>query len=204
MLHDFLTTNRNELIVRCKAKVAKRSPKVSSTDDHGVPLFLLQLADTLYREQFTTAPVAPKTKTDPTPAPTDIGRAAALHGAELLRSGYSVDQVVHDYGDVCQAVTELAFEQKVLVTVNEFRTLNRCLDNAIADAVTAYARGHDGAMSDQADNLHKHEASTNEQRRLINMAIQTFSAIRTGKLGASGATGTVLVKTLTELRDLID
>ena len=203
MLHDFLTANRNELIVRCKAKVAKRSsPKASVGDTHGVPLFLQQLADTLYREQYTTAPRV--TKTESAPASTEIGRAAALHGADLLRSGYSVDQVVHDYGDVCQAVTELAFEQKVLVTVNEFRTLNRCLDNAIADAVTSFSHANDGAIADRMDNLNKHESSTDEQRRLINVAIQTFSAIKTGKLGASGATGAVLVKTLSELRDLIN
>jgi len=202
MLHDFLTSNRNELIIRCKAKVAKRSPRAAAADNHGVPLFLSQLADTLYRERHTTAPRT--TSTVATPASTEIGRAAALHGAELLRSGYSVDQVVHDYGDVCQAVTELAFEQKVLVTVNEFRTLNRCLDNAIADAVASFADGHNGASSDRADNVHKHESSTNEQRRLINVAIQTFSAIKTGKVGASGATGGVLVKTLSELRDLIN
>ena len=203
MLHDFLTSNRKELISRCKAKVAKRSsPKASAADDHGVPLFLQQLADTLYREQFTTARGA--SKTEKTPAPTEIGRGAALHGAELLRSGYTVDQVVHDYGDVCQAVTELAVEKRALVTVDEFRTLNRCLDNAIADAVTAFASGHEGAITDQADNLHKHESSTNEQRRLINVALQTLAAIKTGKVGVSGATGAVLVKTLTELRDLID
>jgi hypothetical protein len=202
MLHDFLTSNRNELIIRCKAKVAKRSPRAVASDNHGVPLFLSQLADTLYREQYTTTPRV--AKVEKTPAPTEIGRAAALHGAELLRSGYSVDQVVHDYGDVCQAVTELAFEQKVLVTVNEFRTLNRCLDNAIADAVTSFSDANDGEIADRMDNLHKHETSTDEQRRLINVAIQTFAAIKTGKLGASGATGNVLVKTLTELRDLIN
>ena len=202
MLHDFLTSNRNELIIRCKAKVAKRSTKAAAPDDHGLPLFLSQLADTLYREEYTSVPRA--SKTEKTPASTEIGRSAAIHGAELLRSGYTVDQVVHDYGDVCQAVTELAFEQKVLVTVNEFRTLNRCLDNAIADAVTSYSDANNGAISDRAENVHKHESSMDEQRRLINVAIQTFSAIKTGKLGASGATGNVLVKTLSALRELIN
>src|SRR5688572_20795862 len=102
MLHEFLIKNRNELIVRCKAKVAKRSPKASSTDDHGAPVFLQQLADTLYREQLTTVRTEPATERSP--AHTEIGRAASTHGVQLLRSGYSVDQVVHDYGDVCQAV----------------------------------------------------------------------------------------------------
>ena len=49
-----------------------------------------------------------------------------------------MDQVVHDYGDLCQAVTELAFERNAGIAVGEFHTLNRLLDNAIAAAVTEY------------------------------------------------------------------
>ncbi len=202
MLHDFLTSNRNELINRCREKVAKRSPQAPAADGYGVPLFLLQLVDTLCREQLT--PIGSAPDPEPTPAPTEIGRAAALHGAELLLNGYSVDQVVHNYGDVCQAVTELAAEKKALVTIDEFRTLNRCLDNAIADAVAAFASGHDGAISAQAESWQMRVFSANEQRRLVNVAIQSFSAIKTGNIGLTGATGAVLVKALVELRDLID
>jgi hypothetical protein len=43
-------------------------------------------------------------------------------------------------GDVCQAITELALDQKAPITVKEFHTLNRCLDAAIAEAVTEHAR----------------------------------------------------------------
>jgi hypothetical protein len=204
MLHDFLTSNRNELIRRCRDKVAKRSPKILAIADQGVPLFLQQLVDTLRREQSTGTRHTSGPK--PTSALTEIGRTAALHGAELLRRGYSVDQVVHDYGDVCQAVTELAIEQKADVTTDEFRTLNRCLDNAIADAVTAYTHDRDGSLSDKAEKLHNRAAGSlaDEQRRLIDVAIQTFSAIKTGNIGLAGATGTVLVNCLFELRDLID
>ena len=138
MLHDFLTSNRKELISRCKAKVAKRSPKVSAAD--GSRRTAVPAAARRYPLSRAIDNGPHGVRDRGTPAHTEIGRAAALHGTELLRNGYSVDQVVHDYGDVCQAVTELAVEQKALITVDEFRTLNRCLDNAIADAVTAYAR----------------------------------------------------------------
>jgi hypothetical protein len=43
-----------------------------------------------------------------------------------------VDQVVHNYGDVCQAVTGLALEQEAPILIDEFRILNRRLDDAIA------------------------------------------------------------------------
>jgi hypothetical protein len=140
LLHAFLTSNRQELINRCRANVAKKCAPHwhPAAIDYGVPLFLQQLVETLRVEQQ----ISPRDLTEPlpTPAPTEIGRAAALHGAELLRLGYSVDQVVHDYGDLCQSVTALAVEQEVPISIDEFRTLNRCLDNAIADAVTSFGR----------------------------------------------------------------
>src|SRR6202161_1405713 len=99
MLHEFLTSNRQVLISRCREKVAKRFEPIETpaTVDHGVPLFLQQLVETLRDEQNTDIRTV---DSEPAPAPTEIGRAAALHGAELLRQGFSVDQVVHDYGDV--------------------------------------------------------------------------------------------------------
>ncbi len=196
MLHDFLTINRKELISRCEAKVAKRSPKAAAVGGHGVPLFLEQLVDTLYREQLTVERKVHEP--EKTPAHTEIGRAAALHGAELLRKGYSVDQVVHDYGDVCQAVNELALEQKARISVEEFCTLNRCLDNAIADAVTAFAEGQQDTISDLSVTFAK------EQERLIHLAIQTISTIQSGNLSARGTTTNALLNTLYDLRDLVD
>jgi hypothetical protein len=108
MLHEFVTLNRNEVIHRCREKAATRSPQVPSAGDLGVPLFLEQLVNILRIEQQT--PDRNVGEPAPTPTSTEIGRTAALHGAELLRLGFSVDQVVHGYGDVCQAVTGLAVE----------------------------------------------------------------------------------------------
>jgi hypothetical protein len=63
-----------------------------------------------------------------------------LHGHDLLLKGFTVSQVVHDYGDICQTITELALESKAPIDTADFRTLNRCLDEAIAGAVTVYRR----------------------------------------------------------------
>src|SRR4051812_43197452 len=155
MLYEFLGENRDELIFRCKAKVARRpAPRASNEElKHGIPLFLDQLIQTLRSEHSSffseSLRVSGPSQTSKTPAQSQIGMTAAKHGGDLLRRGLTVDQVVHDYGDLCQAVTELAFEKNTSVTVAEFRTLNRCLDNAIADAVTEYARRRDVAVSDQ-------------------------------------------------------
>src|SRR5207248_11266771 len=58
----------------------------------------------------------------------------------LLALGFNVSQVVHDYGDICQAITELALDQNAPIAIEEFHTLNRCLDTAIAEALTEHAR----------------------------------------------------------------
>jgi hypothetical protein len=49
MLHEFITINREEIVLRCRAKVATRSvpPPTEAEIDHGVPLFLDQLVTTL-------------------------------------------------------------------------------------------------------------------------------------------------------------
>lgn len=205
MLHDFLTSHRDELIYHCRERVARRyaPARTPQVVDHGVPLFLEQLVHTLASEQLTT--VRAESEPAHSPVPTDIGRAASLHGAELLRLGFTVDQVVHHYGDVCQAVTELAVRKHALINTDEFRTLNRCLDEAIADAVTAFGEKRENAILDQAIDLHERMGVlAEEQRRLVDMCLQTIAAIQTGKLAAGGATGTALVKTLVELRELID
>ena len=204
MLHKFLTSNRTELVTRCRNKVASRlAPSESPIAlDHGVPLFLQQLVETLRLEQ---TPPGNTVEPGPSPDPTEIGRTASVHGAELLRLGYTLDQVVHDYGDVCQAVTELAGEEDELISTDEFHTLNRCLDNAIADAVTSFGRARQVLINDQAETLQQRLSFYSiEHRRLVDIAIHSYSAIKTGTAGVTGATGTLLFQTLEELRSLAD
>ncbi len=201
MLHEFLTENRDELVTRCRAKVAKRSaPQVTSTElEHGIPLFLEQLIGTLFEELGVPRDGSSK-------QPMEIGATAERHGDEIFRKGFTVDQVVHDYGDLCQSVTELAAELKAPVTVEEFRTFNRCLDNAIAEAVTAF--GHARDMNISADGEHKMNerlgSLAHELRNLLNTASLAFDAIKTGKVAVTGATGAVLDRSLLALRDVID
>ena len=202
MLLELLTSNRTELLKRCRQKVALRfAPEaVPTVVEHGIPLFVDQLARILGKEQLTSA--RPVATADPC---SDIGKSAAIHGVELLRLGFSVDQVVHHYGDVCQGVTELAIEQHASISADQFRTLNRCLDEAIADAVAAFGHDREAAFMDQARLLHQEVGFfADRQRHLVALAIDTFAAIKTGRIGVAGATGTALLELLHELRDGID
>lgn len=201
MLHDFLGANREELLRRCKAKVSSRgSPAAAASQPkRGVPLFLDQLGEALRRRQANAA--APNAR-----ASMDGNRTAALHGEQMQEEGYTVDQVVHDYGDVCQAITELAREKAAPVTVDEFQILNRLLDNAIADAVSSYENHRDRSISAQGDaDLHQRLGTlADEQRRHLNTALKALDALKVGNIGLMGATGTLLEDSLVRLRDLID
>jgi hypothetical protein len=97
MLHEFIAVHRDEIIRRCRAKVASRSvpPPTEAEIENGVPVFLDQLRTALRLGEMTSP---------------EISRSAIQHGHDLLLQGFTVSQVVHDYGDVCQAITELAVE----------------------------------------------------------------------------------------------
>jgi len=201
MLHEFLTTNREELVKRCRAKVATRvAPAPTEIElEHGIALFLDQLIHTLRSELG-----APREGSSQLPA--EIGTTAGKHGNELLRKGFTVDQVVHDYGDLCQSVTELAAENRAPISVDEFRTFNRCLDNAIADAVTEFGRQRDQLRSTAGEQVLNERLGSlaHELRNLLNSAILAFQAIKEGNVAVAGATGAVLERSLLALRDVID
>ena len=200
MLHEFLTANHQDLIARCRAKVAQRdSPPVTPRElEHGVPLFLGQLVAALRSEELNLAQGAATS--------VESSRTAALHGKQLLDEGYTVDQVVHGYGDICQAVTELARETDAPITVDEFHTFNRLLDNAIADAVASFGRHQDASLhvTDAQDLHHRIGLLADEQRQLLETALKALDALKVGNIGLMGATGTLLEDSLMKLRDLID
>lgn len=210
MLHTFLANNRDELVARCRSKVAQRPARGASVLqlESGVPLFLEQLIDTLRIEQTDRPTDSLIVSGSPggTVGRSEIGETAARHGDELLRLGYTVDQVVHDYGDLCQAITDLAHERDAPFSIDEFRTLNRCLDNAIADAVTEFSYQRDFKMATQhaLKESERMGSFAHELRNLLHTANLAFSAAKSGNLPLSGATGAVLSRSLVGLERLIE
>jgi hypothetical protein len=100
----------------------------------------------------------------------------------------------------------LADERGTPIQIDEFRTLNRCLDNGIADAVTEYIFQRDANTEIQ------NTAALNEQlgflahelRNLIQTATLAVMAIKAGNVGTTGATGALLDRSLIGMRNLID
>lgn len=210
-MHELVTTHRDELIERCKEKVARRtSPRPTSVElDYGVPLFLDQLIETLRLDAASDAQASLQVSGHgggQVPDLSDIGTAAAKHGGDLQLRGFTVEQVVHDYGDVCQAITELAIEKYPHVAATEFHTLNRCLDNAIAAAVTEYSRQHDLGVEERGTRNAGERLGhfAHELRNLLASVILALNAIKTGKAAFAGPTAAVLDRNLLGLRNLID
>ncbi len=203
MLHEFLSTNRAELIRRCRSKVGGRSsPRMAPLElEHGVPRFLEQLVDALRDEEAN-----PESWSGDRPALVESTRTASSDGDELFEQGYSVGEVVHGYGDVCQVITQLAIEMNTPVTLREFRTFNRLLDNAIADAVSSFVLHRETpARSEGAYDLHQHlGAIAEEQRKLLDGAMAALDAVKYGNVGLMGATGSILEESLKKLRVIIE
>lgn len=192
MLHEFVAANRELIIDRTRKRVQARPwPSVSPDElENGVPRFLTQIVEILQ----TAGPE--KLAQDAVTA------TATRHGAELLERGYNVSQVVHDYGDICQVITQIAVEQNAPITVDEFHTLNLCLDIAIAGAVTEHARLT--AQTPSAGEVARLGESAHELRDVLNSALLAFHALRRGTVAINGSTGEILGRSLMSLKEMID
>jgi signal transduction histidine kinase len=228
MLHDFLSTHRELLIERCsqhsrdryESEVDNETETETETETpaapvdlaFGIPLFLDQLIKTLRVEQSRGGEIGPAVSrlvgrvSPKSSCQSEIGTSATLHGRELSAHGFTIDQVVHEYGDLCQVITGLALELDSPIQTEEFKTLNRCLDDGIADAVTEFSFQRDrismereGAALNQRLGVLAHEL-----RNHLNTATLAFSLVKSGKVAVLGATGAVLERSLIGLRNLID
>jgi len=192
VLSDFLKDNRAELLVRAQAKVNSRSaPHATSQEvNDGVPLFLDQLIALLSNVSTSRE------------SKLSMDATATLHGGALLKQGFTVAQVVHDYGDICQVVTELADETRAPITTDEFHTLNRCLDDAIAQAVTEFARV--GTASRNEDDHSRAGELAHELRNHLSAAMLAFAILQKGQAAVGGSVGSVVLRNLKAASVLVD
>ena len=193
-LQAFLVANREEILGRSRSKLGDRTvplPTGSGFLD-GLPLFLDQLITILSASKGELAGEH-----------ASVAAGATIHGGELLRRGLTVGQVVQDYGSICQSATEVASERHIAITAEEFRLFNQCLDNqcldeAIAEAVTAYEHQRDPAASGL--NVTQLGSLAHEMRNFLATSILSFDAIRRGSVGVNGSTGAVLGRSLQGMR----
>ena len=219
-LHDFLLKNKEELLALTEEKTLELAGDRASSDQlkQGLPIFFDQLlgillmkkpAVTQSADDRSGATKAANESDEPAiaiaqgkPEEAKVAEAAALHGTEMFRLGYTLSHVVHAYGAMCQAITELAGKKKFTIEVGGFHDLNQCLDVAIAGAVTEYQKIRDTEEKNRED---KHLGSlTHEMRNALTSGMISFQMIKKGTVGVSGNTGIVLEKSLVRMQELID
>ena len=190
MLSEFIVAHRTALIARTRAKIARRSaPRPTEEElESGVPLFLDQLVAML--------------EDRPSLRPGPLARSAARHGAALSGRGYTVAQLVFDYGDICQAITKTANELEAPITTAEFQKLNECLDNAIAEAVTEFTRLRDRAAA--AGETERSGVFAHELRNKLSAASLSYQALKDGRAPMNGSVSAILGRSLQGMTTLLD
>lgn len=224
MLYDLLTINRTELLERCNVKAARRLGPAKL--ENGVaPLldgFAKSLRATRQQERLGRelhpwkrgeAPVdagldeaAVDAGLGEAAADAGLGEAAARHGLELSRRGFPIEEVAYSCGDLCQAITDLALEHDAPIRTEEFRALNLCLDNAIADALKAYSRRRESLRATDATRELNERLGllVHELRNHLGTATLALLAMEGGHAGSAGATATVMARSMTRMRNLLD
>lgn len=199
MLYEFMLEHRDTILRICTEttrSIGNEKP-ISLELERGMPLFYQEVIDVLKRESCKKSNSNDQVSTD------EISdQEAAAHGKESLRLGYSISQVVHGYGALCQAITETAHKYNTNISTREFHQLNKCLDVAIAEAVTEYALVNKNNLI-----LDKNEHQENlieELKNTLTAALMAHQVIKKGVVGIGGSTGRILDKSLSQMRDLID
>lgn len=189
MLETFLASRRSTILTRTRRKIERRRAPRPTEDEltNGVPLFVDHLFEALrLSEQDSEGSAA----------------NAALRGAYILRTGFTIGQIVRDYGDICEAIVEVARESDRELGHADRLRLNRCLDEAVAAAVKEWTRLR--THSEAAVETERLGQLAHELRNKLGAATLAFQALKEGHLDLGGSTGQVLERNLRGLRELID
>jgi signal transduction histidine kinase len=189
MIANFILEHRDLLVERVREKTRQRVAPVPTALEleTGVPMFLDQFSSRLQPGEAHTL--------------SEIGADATIHGGELLAAGFTIGQVVHGYGDICQSVMQLAVELDANFPPESFKRLNMCLDVAIADAVTEYAGRREQQII--ARNVEHLGSLAHELRNLLNIATLAFDAVSSGSVGVMGTTGQLVATSLVRMSELV-
>ena len=219
-LHEFLVENKDEILAITEDKTLELAGTLASSDQlkQGPPIFFQQLLDILLlKRPAVTKPAAneagvakaAKDSDEPAmaraagkPEEEKVANSAGLHGLEMLRLGYTLSHVVHAYGAMCQAITELATKKEVPISTTSFHDLNQCLDIAIAGSVTTYQNLRN--TQEKSREVEQLGALAHEMRNALSTATISVQLARSGTVGLSGSTGQVLDRSLKRMGELID
>jgi signal transduction histidine kinase len=171
-LSEFLVRHR-ELIERRTSEVflARSAPTPTESEwRRGVPIFMEHLIEILDRG--------------------DVAETATDFGRRLFGLGFTVSELVHGYGSVCEVVTQLAREVGEDIGTSDLEVFNRVLYVAMAESVTAHERERTAALA-------------HELRNVLYAATVSLEVMKKG-IETGGSTSDALDRSLTLMGTLID
>ena len=195
-----LTERRSEILARCQKKITEvmGSRSTSVQLDRGLPALYEEIIEVLQSLASDTGTDAKQR----TVAETITASATRKHAQEAYRLGYTVAQLVHGYGCVCQAITEYAFETGANIEASEFSQLNLSLDVAIAQAVSEFQVL--SLQNAERGELLRMGFLVHELRNALTAVTMSHELIKMGGVGASGATSAILSSSLLHMKELLD
>ena len=197
MLTQFIATHRDGIAQRARCLVQERpAPAPSEEELEGLPIFIDQLSEQLLRREGMAAEAGP-----------DIGPTASRRGEQLQHLGVSLSQIVHDYGAVCQAVMDVADGEGATIALDEYKTLNKCLDEAISEAITRHGAVHGEERERTRDREEAEHMGVlvHELRNTLSAVALAYRSLKRANVSPSGSrTGAVIDRNLQRLSDLID
>ena len=183
------------ILARTKAKVIARPiPAATQAEIVGIPLFLDQLIEILKSSGSLVAEAGTRAGA--------MAQGAATHGATLLERGFTVAQVVHDYGGCVRPSPSWPT-----------RPRRRSPPTNFASSIGAWTTPSPRrSPSTRAKREHSITAEGREQlgelahelRNAVGAAIVSFEVLRMGKVGLEGSTAGVLSRSLQRFATLID
>ncbi len=189
-LHAVLASRRDEVMQKWLEQVRgtlhpASMPRMELIDH--LPAFLDQVIAALRRCESTA----------------DGLEAAEDHGVQRLALGFSLDQVVREYGAMRTAIFAVTAGAGAEIVARDYEVVFDCVINGIAGAVSEYSRQRDAEMQRQAT---EHFAFiAHELRNPLSSALLAVTALQARqKLDPADRAVKVLDRGLHLMQDLID
>jgi signal transduction histidine kinase len=195
-LHAVLTAHPNEVIVRWTSKVrgtvAPEAVPAIELLDH-IPDFLREVVAALRAvDGLPSVPAAP-----------DESPTAAVHGAQRLRLGFSLDSVVREYGALRDAILATGRDHGAAMALHELQVVFDSIITGIASAVSEYARQRDAEIQRQHNEHFAFVA--HELRNPLSSATMAFeSLLRKKRIDPEEREVAILSRGLSRMREHID
>jgi signal transduction histidine kinase len=189
-LHEFIATYRGNILDACAQRLGSSAPE----NDEALAMLDARLAEIGEALCEDAASV-------PRPSASAGGEVAASYGRRRQRVGSEIGVIVRDYAALWDAISAVAVDEGATFSVREFQVLHGSIDAGIATAIQEF--------SAQARHEHEHRAYeqlgalAHEFRNALSSATMAFAALRSERAGIQSKTGTVLERSLSRMRDLV-